>query len=393
MANHCYTLRVYDSTALVCAIILSLAPAINAGDGNASFQPFGTVEITPAFQIDGQGLNIDSIDFWDAPDSSNTLMFVTAKGNSRVEVWQFPFVDNELSPIVHRTFGTSRVNGVVVDQESNLLYISVGKPASTVSVFSIPDLKFVMNFNKDGANFQGEPNLTLLKLSNGDKRIYVSADDIVFIHDAVTGAFLNEFTPTKGLETMAADDFYQRLYIPDENGHTGVYVYNPDGTPHEQNGSNVFGGDNIFQSDAEGIIVCRCPDHGQDSGRGLIVISDQRKQQNEYEFFDRQSWQHLGTLKITGVSNTDGVGSIQAALPGFPLGLFAAINDDGTTVGLGWDVVFAATGLACPTDTAEVCVNDGDMNGAGRLTPGAALGVFPEQQFAAGGLRPHRIRL
>lgn len=177
------------------------------GGGNASFQPFGTVEIAPAFQIDGQGLNIDSIDFWGAPDSSNTLMFVTAKGNSRVEVWQFPFVDNERSPIIHPTFGTSHVNGVVVDQQSNLLYISVGKPASTVSVFSIPDLKFVINFNKGGANFHGEPNLTLLKLRNGDKRIYVSADDIVFIHDAVTGAFLNEFTPTKGLETMAADDF------------------------------------------------------------------------------------------------------------------------------------------------------------------------------------------
>lgn len=87
------------------------------------------------------------------------------------------------------------------------------------------------------------------------------------------------------------------------------------------------------------------------------MISDQRKPQTEYEFFDRQSWQHLGTLKITGVSNTDGVGSIQAARPGFPLGLFAAINDDGTTVGVGWDVIFAATGLACPADTAKVGVD------------------------------------
>jgi myo-inositol-hexaphosphate 3-phosphohydrolase len=310
---------------------------------------FGIITIDPDIEVNGSGQNVDTIEFWKAPDSTETLMFVSAKGNHLVEVWKYPFEGNELTPLTHSTFNNGQVNGLVVDQETDLLYVSIGDPSSTVSVFSLPDLVFQMNFNKPGVDYQSEPNLTLLNLPNGDKNIYVSADFPVYIHNGVTGDFIDEFTPEKGLETLAADDFYQRIYIPDENGRTGVYVYNPDGTIYTNNGSNHFGED-VFDADAEGIFIYKCPlNNPVDIGEGFIVVSDQRSSQTEFEFFDRITWEHLGTLKISGVSNTDGIASYPYALPDYPSGVFAAVDDDHAVAIVGWDKIFdkifAATGV------------------------------------------------
>ena len=309
-------------------------------------QSFGTITISPDFELDGSGENIDTIEFWEAPDLSNTLMFVTAKDNSLVEVWKYPFVKNEQTSLTHSTFLNSQVNGVVIDQEMDRIYVAIGKSSSTVSVFQLPEMKFIMNFNKPGVNLEKEPNITLLKLSNGEKRVYLSSSQDVYIHDAVTGDLIGEFRPDKGLETMAGDDFYQVIYIPDENDRTGIYAYHPDGTPFEKNGTNNFGGNGIFDADAEGIWIYSCPTNGiGDDGSGFIVVSDQIKSGTEFEFFDRKTWKHLGAIKIDGVGNTDGICSFQRPLPDYPMGLFAAINNDGTTVGVGWDVIFSAIGV------------------------------------------------
>ena len=301
---------------------------------------FGVISVSPEIQVNGAGQNVDTIEFWKAPDSSETLMFVTAKDNELVEVWKYPFEGNELTPLTHSTFNNSQVNGLAIDQESDLLYVAIGSPSSTVSVFSLPDLNFIMNFNKSGANYHSEPNLALLNLSNGDKNIYVSADFTVYIHDAVTGNYIDEFVPTQGLETMAPDSIYQRLYIPDENNRTGIYVYNPDGTAYTDNGSNVFG-TSQFDADAEGIIVYNCPlNNPVDQGNGFIVVSDQRTSQTDFEFFDRITWEHLGTLRMSGVSNTDGIASYPYPLPDYPLGIFAALDNDHSVAIVGWDKIF-----------------------------------------------------
>lgn len=323
-----------------------------AGDSTtpdpAGFEPFGTVTLAPDFALDGQGGNIDSIAFWEAPDPAETLMFVTAKANQLVEVWQYPFVNNERPPLQHSSFGSdSRVNGVAMDQETGRLYVSVSEPASTVSVFSAPQLQFSGEFIAGAVELESEPNLTLLKQANGERWAYVSANDVVYIYHTETGEAIGQFEPARGLETLAADHFYQVIYIPDENDRSGIYAYNPDGSPHERNGSHNFG-DGVFQSDAEGIILYTCPADGNgDDGRGLIVVADQGDEQTDYEFFDRQTWDHLGTLRLEGVSNTDGIASTQRPLPDYPLGLFAAVDDDTSTVGLGWDKILQATGLSC----------------------------------------------
>jgi len=278
-------------------------------------------------------------------------MFVTAKDNSLVEVWKYPFgTGDEQTSLTHSSFiSTAQVNGVQVDQETNLLYVSVGRYASYVSVFTLPDLVFVTNFGSEDNNYhyQKEPNLTLLNLPNGDKNLYVSADNIVYIHDVSDvaspnfGNLLSSFNPIKGLETMQADDYYQNLIIPDEKNKTGVYAYYPNGTDYPSTGASNFG-TNTIQGDGEGILLYNCSIGPSDQGNGFFVVSDQIITISEFEFFDRETWEYFGNMKITGVSNTDGIASFPYSIPNYPMGVFAAINNDATTVLVSWEKIFDA---------------------------------------------------
>jgi myo-inositol-hexaphosphate 3-phosphohydrolase len=217
-----------------------------------------------------------------------------------------------------------------------------------VGVFALPGRAFVREFIAGALDLRDEPNLALLHRPDGATWAYVSADTVAYIRDAASGAALGQFTPDAGLETLAADDRAQVVYIPDENGRTGVYAYDPLGAPHRRGGTHRFGS-GVFDSDAEGIAIYRCLGaDGADGGAGWIVVADQRADHSEFEFFDRRSWRHLGALELTGVANTDGIGSTQRALPGHPQGVFAAIDDDTRAVGVGWHRILAATGLACP---------------------------------------------
>src|SRR6187549_764315 len=105
-------------TMLVCAA-WALSPAFcpAARAVAPGLTNFGTVTRAPALLLNGAGTDVDSIAFWEAPDPSNTLMFVTGKSNDRVEVWKYPFVGNELAPILF----PANVNGVAVDQETDRL--------------------------------------------------------------------------------------------------------------------------------------------------------------------------------------------------------------------------------------------------------------------------------
>ncbi|MDA7881494.1 phytase, partial [Akkermansiaceae bacterium] len=293
---------------------------------------FETVTIPPDLNLNGAGSNVDSIAFWEAPDPSNTRMFVTGKGNDVVEVWKFPFAGNELPGIGF----PANVNGVAVDQETNLLYVT----DRIVSVFSIPDLQTQGSFGSPTIGV-GENHLDILKHANGETWIYVSDDHNVYRYEAATRTLLGSFAPpVSSIETVLADDFHQRIYVAEEQGpegNPGVYAYNPDGSPFEINGTNRFGNDGEFDADEEGMLLYTFPAHGaSDNGTGFIVVSDQRADVTDFEVFDRQTWAHLGTFRLTGVSNTDGIASTQRALPGYPLGVFAAIDDDTSTAIVGW---------------------------------------------------------
>ena len=273
---------------------------------------------------------------------------MTAKGNQRVEVWRFPFAGHEQPPLRHASFGSgTQVNGIAVDQATDRLYVAVSRPASTVAVFSLPELRFAGTLDAALGDLGSEPNLALLRRPDGASWLYVSADDRVGILDAQTGAAIGRFEPVAGLETMVADDRAQRLYIPDEGGRSGVYAYEATGAPSSRDGAGRFGA-GVFDSDAEGIVLYRCATGAAgDDGRGFFVVADQRADRTEFELFDRRGGRHLGSFELAGVSNTDGIGSTQRPLPGHPQGLFAAIDDDTATVGIGWHRILAATGLGC----------------------------------------------
>ncbi|MFQ5652364.1 MAG: phytase [bacterium] len=332
---------------------------------------FGTATISPAFEIDGAGNDIDTITFWEAPDPNETLMFVSAKASQLVEVWKVPFVNNEQEPLRHSSFGSgTRVNGVVFDQERGELYVATSKPASTVSVFSYPGGQFVREFINGARDLRSEPNIDLYFRDNGERWAYVTADNIVYVYNGETGEELFNFKPATSVETVLADEFYNLLYVPDEKTHQGIFVFNPDGTPFTRNGRQNFGDEGVFQSDEEGILLYTFPASGVgDDGSGYIVVSDQKSSATDFEFFDRETWEHLGSLQIDGVSNTDGIASTQRALPDYPLGLFVCINDDGTTVGVGWDAIFDATGLGDGGDGGSATAVSGLVLTAGTNAP------------------------
>ncbi len=284
---------------------------------------------------------------------------MTAKDNNLLEVWKYPFQENELPKI---TF-PSTVNGVVVDQEVDRLYVTEsGK--RRVNVFSLPNLSKIKVFG-EGEIGKGKTNIDLLKHNNGETWIYVTSSQKVYAFRSNDKSLATQFRPdVGGMETVLADDFYQIIYVPDESGtfidrlgskllgksmDKGIHAFSPNGTPYLKKGTNILGREH-FQADAEGILLYVCQDEEmQDQGHGFIIVSDQRRFQTEFEIFDRKTWRHLGVFSITGISNTDGITSTQKALPDYPMGLFLAVNDDTSTVGVGWEKIIEATGLNCDT--------------------------------------------
>lgn len=327
------------------------APAASSQQpaSSRSLHRFGTVTVTAAFDVEGAGVNVDTIGFWQAPKASKSLMFVSSKDRSLVEVWRYPFSSaaSERAPLRHRCLRAtagSATNGVVVDQRSDLLYVA-SNFSRNVCVFSLPDLAHRRTI-RSGATYGLEPNLALLPKRNGTQRLYVSDDSVVHIHHARTGRKLSQFRPARQLETMWGDRAQQVLYIPDEGGRSGVYAYRPDGTPYQRGGRGKLGSRKIFDADAEGILGYTCPTRRTGRpGAGLIVVSDQidsASAGNDFEVFNRRSWRHLGTIRLrlpSGagfVYNTDGIASVRQSSPRYRGGLFTAVQDDESVVGVPW---------------------------------------------------------
>lgn len=300
----------------------------------------GTTEIV--IDADGPGANVDMMAFWEAPDPTEAVMFVSSKDSPLVERWRYPFSTEDATASLQHPCISDGTNGVLVDQDQARLYVTVRFEPS-VCVFGLPDLDFVMEITTSGTSGNSEPNLALLKVATGHRRLYVSYDVVVHVYDADTGTEVGSFVPDHGLENMAADPVHQRLYIPDESDRSGVYVYDPDG-----NFLAVLGTD-LFQSDAEGITLFSCPaDGASDDGSGFIVVSDQLEPLTDFHVFDRETFDHVATVRIDGVNNTDGIASTQQSSPAYPTGLFAAIDDDFRTVAVEWSTIFGGMGLACP---------------------------------------------
>jgi hypothetical protein len=311
----------------------------------SEFSSFGVVKIESEFELDGVGENVDSMDFWIAPNSEDSLLFVTGKESGNIEVYKFPFDSGELNPLVPET----KPNGVAVDNDDDLLYVGESGTES-VSVYTLPELEFVRKFG-EGILGKGETNLDIMNLENGEKLILVSDDKNVYGFNFAGEQKIKISPPVDSIETVQADDFHQLILIPEEQGgsvpSTGIYVYNADGSEHEKDGSNVFGTSH-FNEDEEGIALYKCfESSGRDDGRGFYIVADQDDPLTNFVFFDRITWQHLGNLQVEGIAHTDGIAITQEALPGYSSGLFAAIDDDTSTGIVDVGKIIEATGLVC----------------------------------------------
>lgn len=328
------------------------SPAPVGTSEEQSFFPkiFGRASVAPDRLLWGSGKNIDSPEFWEAPRASDTLLFVTAKGNDLIEVWRAPFTGGELGPLRFDRLP----NGIDVDQIRDWLVVGISDDP-VIEIYSLPERKLVKRIG-GGAIGSGETNVDTYRTRAGEDWVYVTEDEQVKAFDLDSGGERASFRPfVGGIEEVAADSFHHIIYVPDEDGAAskrnpggGIRAFHPDGSPYEKSGRSLFGTGGIFAADAEGITIHPCLDgEGRDTGHGFIIVADQHTQDNGFEFFNRETWEHLGTLQLTGVTNTDGIATTHQALPGFPQGAFAAVDNDRSVAIVGWDDIFSATRLTC----------------------------------------------
>lgn len=314
------------------------------------FPLFGTVTIKPEVFLWGSGKNIDSPEFWMNPQTNNLYLFVSAKGNNLVEIWEFPFTNNKAD-----SFSVpEQINGLNVDHKRNWLLVG-NTEKNQVDIYSLPDYKLVKSIGQ-GILESGETNLDVLTKNNGDKIAYVSESHAIKGFDIETEKLVSTITPAvEGIEEVLADSYHNVIYVPEEEGvdsisypHGAILAYNPDGTPYMNNGTNIFGTGGFFSDDEEGIILYECQSNNEDTGEGFIVVANQDSEnKNSFEFFNRRTWKHLGSIIFNNTSTTDGITSVQNTLPGYPNGIFAATSRNKEVMLIGWDKIFEATGLGC----------------------------------------------
>ena len=287
------------------------------------------IQLTPDKVLNGTGQNIDTPAFFRADLATESLLFVTGKGNGVVEVWKYSY-DTQFSTM--NISGTP--NGVAVHE--NRLYVGIYGSNPRIEVYELPDLAYVRTIG-EGIIANGETNLDVLHLTNGETRVYVSDDTPrVLGFNVLTGnlqVYVSLSPFFQHVETVLCDEFHQIVFIPDEDGVTGIHYFSPNG----QHLGSFGAGD--FQSDAEGITL-----YDAGNGKGYVIVSDQKNPLSEFEFYDRETFDHVGVLKLAGVNNTDGIALTQQPSALFPAGVFAAIDDDATTALISWQTVLDEIG-------------------------------------------------
>ncbi|HLB51220.1 MAG TPA: hypothetical protein VJL38_03530 [Patescibacteria group bacterium] len=314
------------------------------------FAPFHTATVSPALRVDGSGTNIDAVAFWEAPTPEEATLFVSGKGNDVIEQWRYPFSGVELPPL-HLAW---RPNGLRVDHVGKKLLVGNSEDA-TVEIFSLPDLVHTQTIGRE-IIASGETDVDVLYRDDGTAWIFATEDDAVRAFDGASGEQRLHFMPdVDSIEEIVVDGFHRAIYVPEESGiaskkhpRGAVLTYDFDGMPKTINGRTAFGTDGVFSGDEEGIALYACPADGTaDDGRGFLIVVDQAGADTSFEFFDRTTWAHLGTLTIAGVTGTDGIAITQKPLPNFPRGIFAVTDNNKSVALVDMEMILEKTGLWC----------------------------------------------
>ena len=119
------------------------------------------------------------------------------------------------------------------------------------------------------------------------------------------------------MEGMYADDRYGNIYVGVED--IAVYKYGAEVTDTDRTTIATVG--NNFTADVEGISMYEMSDGG-----GILIISSQGS--NEIVLYDRVTDNYIGTFKIIGVRQTDGLCAISGSLgETLPYGALLVHND------------------------------------------------------------------
>jgi 3-phytase len=295
-----------------------------------SFSFFATAQINPVVTTI-PGHNVDSLAIWIAPNKADSLVLLTEKSGGQIMV----FKADPQATFVRRFGAFKRPNGIAILQNvrfgasrKDLVFIT-DRDDNRVSVYSIPDFELLGTFGTDlqqpmGIALYPHPREQTIFAYVVQKR--ASADDKIVRYQirAPNGRLVAQrdlqfgSEVSVGQESVAVDVARQQVFVADEN-ERDIKMYDLTGKFLRRFGKGVF------EAQVEGIVIAAC------GRQGYIIASDQ-KDVTEFEFFDRATLQHLGTVRGTA-AHTDGIALTQSKLPHFPNGLFIAQSDPESTGG------------------------------------------------------------
>lgn len=291
---------------------------------------------------------MDSIALYVASDPNQSLVFVTDKDESFIEMHS-PVTQQYLGRIGGAGSEAGKLlypNGVGVaygvptgSGKKDLLFV-VERDNHRVSIFSLPDKKFLAHF---GASELEQPYGIAFYMKGNALQAWITetepSPDRVFVYRIVPeGAGLKgvldfQFETAGYLESIVIDPVSQRALICDEGDGHDVMVYDLQGKLVTRFGKG------LFVDEPEGIVV-----YDLGSGEGYIIVSDQNAEPAEYEVFDRKTYQALG--HFSGPTNTtDGIALTQAALPNLAKGSFYAMHSDDVVHIYDWAEIAKALNL------------------------------------------------
>ncbi len=291
---------------------------------------------------------MDSIALYAASDPNQSIVFVTDKDESYIEMHS-PVTKQYLGRIggAGNTAGKLLYpNGVGVAYgvqtgggKKDLLFI-VERDNHRVSIFSLPDKKFLAHF---GASELKQPYGIAFYWKGNELQAWITETDTspdrVYVYRilaegaSVKGVLDFSFETAGYLESIVIDPVSQRALICDEGDGHDVMVYDLQGKLVTRFGKG------LFVNEPEGIVI-----YDLGNGEGYIIVSDQNANPTEYEVFDRKTYRGLGHFSGP-TTTTDGIALTQAALPNLPKGSFYAMHSDDVVHIYDWAEIAKALSL------------------------------------------------
>lgn len=303
---------------------------------------------TPAIE----DVELDSLAVWPG-ETTGPLLFITGKKSDSIHL------ANAVTGELLGTVGSNglgpgdlrRPNGIAV--LDNLLFV-VERDNRRIQVFSLPDFETVAII---GRGLLHRPyGIAACRIGEGIEMFvtddYQATDDngegraldrrvkhfrMVLGHDDVSTTLVRSFGDTSGpgiltaVESVEVDPERRLVFLCDEFAKE-IKVYDFDGS---FTGRVI--GSGIIENDPEGIVFFTMGD------RPLLLLSDQGIRATLFRIFDTETGQQaaefVGSRKT---ANTDGIALDLTPQPGFPRGLFYAVDDDTRVHAYSWERILEA---------------------------------------------------